>query len=288
MVDLRSVSGVARPLDFDHPTNRWISAVTATVFLILWLGHGLATGAWMGGALAAFLAALAVLLAWALCRELDPDLEMSALVGAGFCVLALIPLQLLSLGGPGIPELFAVLLAMRVLNRTTGLPATPWDAIALIVLGLWIAQQGDGLYLVLAILAVGLDGLLVPQNPARSLAALTVAALVGAWVLAGPIPTLPAPTPVPGVLAIALAALLLPAVLGASSLQTRADDTGETLSPLRVRVGQALALVVGITAGAWQGWAGLLTLLPLWAAIIAAGGYRLARPYLRFKTGRAT
>ncbi|MGB5832362.1 MAG: hypothetical protein WBG92_10285 [Thiohalocapsa sp.] len=285
-MNLRSVSGVARPLDFGYPTNRWIVVIMTGVFIVFWGIGGVVDGVWIGGVLDAVLAAVAVLLAWALCRELDPDLEISALIAAGICALVMLVLKLLDLQTSSIAPLLVVLLGMRVLNRTTGLPATASDIAAILLLGIWVAQEWGALFLLLGIGALALDGAMAPMSRVKLLVAAAIAVLIGIWVLAGPIPALAPPDPVAGMLAIALAALLVPTMRAAGSIQARADDTDEPLMPQRIRAGQGLAVVAGVTAAAWQDWDGYLNLWPLWAAVIAAGGYRLARPYLgRYGSG---
>ena len=277
-MNLRRVSGIARPLDFGYPSNRWIAAVAVGVLAAAWLLRGLLTEAWLAAGADAGLAALAVFLAWALCRELDPDLVAAALVAAGLCALALGAAALLRLGPPALAPLFAVLLAMRVLNRTTGVPATPADVVGLLGLAVWLALRGDWLYLGLGIAAVLIDGVMSPRSLRRllMLGAASVAAIGGAW-LAGQEPAAlrPASNMVAIVLAVGLSLLLLPSLSSAGTVTTVADDTGERLQPMRVRAGQGLALAAGIGAAVEHGSAGLTDLLPLWAAIIADGGYRL-------------
>ena len=279
-MDLRRVSGIARPLDFGYPSNRWIAAIAVAVLAAAWLLRGLATGAWLAAGADAGLAALAVFLAWALCRELDPDLDAAALVAAALCALALGAAALLRLGPPAFAPLFVVLLAMRVLNRATGVAATPVDVLALLGLAVWLALRGDWLYVGVGVAAVLIDAVMSPRSLRRlsMTGAASVVAIGGAW-LAGQEPTAlsPASNLVAIVLAVGLSLLLLPSLSSAATVTTVADDTGERLRPVRVRAGQLLAPAAGIGAAVEHGSVGLTELLPLWVSIVAAGGYRLVR-----------
>lgn len=151
-MDIRTLSGLGRPLDFAYPTNRWIAGITVVVFLAAWGLIGVGTEQWAAASADALRLALAVFLAWAVCRELDPDRDRSALAAAVLCAAALSILPLAAgaqeAWSPGIAECFVLLLALRVLNRTTGAPATLADAAGLLALGVWLAVAGPGwLYL---------------------------------------------------------------------------------------------------------------------------------------------
>jgi hypothetical protein len=79
-----------------------------------------------------------VFLAWVLCRELDPDHDLSAFVAVG-----------LALGGLflwGLTRLVVLLwliLILRVVNRTMGLPAGILDSLAVLGLGIWLSFGGN-------------------------------------------------------------------------------------------------------------------------------------------------
>jgi hypothetical protein len=281
-MDLQHISGVARPLDPGYPSNRWIGIVTLAVLALAWLGRGAVTGDWLAAAGWAVVGAVAVFLAWALARELDPDAEGAAFTAAGIMAAALLAAGASGAALPDLAALFVLLLATRVLNRTSGLGASVADGIGLLALGLWLTTQGQPLYLVAGAAALLLDGLLPPRARRRLMvggAALAVAAVIAA---AAPQPFAPAvphplaPTWLPLLAALAAALLLLPSVRAAGRMQSTGDATGAPLRPARVRAGQGLALATGLIAVLLQGAAGLFALLPLWAASAGVGGSRLA------------
>lgn len=132
------VIATIRPIDPSYPTNRAIAALTMAVIvggivLQLIVGEGLTQGVSWG-----ISAGLTVFLAWALGRELDPDHDLSAFVAAG---LALIGLLLFDL--PSLMALLWMLFFLRMVNRTTGLPARILDSLLILGLGSWLTWQGS-------------------------------------------------------------------------------------------------------------------------------------------------
>jgi hypothetical protein len=277
-MDLRHASGLGRPVDLSFATNRWIVGLTGAVLVLAWVWRGLASEAWLAAGVWAGLAALAMFLAWALARELDPDAELAAFLAAGLMLPLLVLAGLGWLPLPDIAALAAVLLAVRVLNRTTGIAATPLDGIAVLGLGLWLALDGLPVYLAAAAVALVVDGLLPPLSGRRVLVATAAVAVTVVIVLifAQEPPGLQLGL-LPIVAALAIAALFGTSLHATGDLNAVGDETGEPLSTLRVRAGQMLALAVGLAAVVWTGSAGMVALLPLWTAMVALGGIRAIR-----------
>jgi len=280
-MQLRQISGIARPVELGYPTNRWIGALTLIVLIAAGVGRALAVPGWPAAAGWGVLAALAFFLAWALARELDPDGELAAFIAAGFTLPVIAAAALRWLPLPDLAALFLVLLALRVVNRTTGVPATLPDTLGLLALGLWLGYEVNPVYLAVAVAALLLDGFLGRPNVLRLL--LTgAAAIVGVLLLGFAGEPLQSRLD-PPVLALAavLAAVLISlffavAIRAAGQVESHGDDTDEPLSSRRVRAAQLLALLTGLAITLWHGNAGLIALLPLWAAMAATGGYRLA------------
>ncbi len=272
-MNLRAISGIARPLDFEYRTNRWIAGLAGAVLLIATLVRALATGDWLGAAGWGAWSALGVFLAWALARELDPDRDPAAFLAAGLAGVAL-----LLTGLPDIAALFVVLLAVRVLNRTTGVGATPLDGIGLLGLGLWLALGGTLLYLAVGAVALTLDGLLPPANRRRALLGVAGAAVAAAvLVLAGAEHEATGVAPLPIAGGLAVAALFAVVIARTRHVESLADVTRVPLAASRVQAGQVAALVTGLAAVVLQGGAGLVGLMPLWAAMLAVVLYRLVK-----------
>lgn len=238
---LSDFTGLGRAIDPHYPTNRAIALIVGAVVLA-WtmatadIGQGLRAG-------------LDVFFAWALCRELDPDHDLSAFLAAALVLAGL------ASSGASTGALFWLLLVVRVVNRTTGLSANLVDAALVSYLGV---TSGWG---VVTATAFALDALLF-QGRKRQWLFATAALVASFWY---PLILAPFSAP-PLLLALSLGALFLPCVT--SGRLTSVDDTtGAPLNPWRVRWAQLLALEVGTLGG-------LQPFLPLWAAIAAASLWR--------------
>jgi hypothetical protein len=272
-MDLRHVSGLARPIQPGYPTNRWIALSTLAVLVVGWVWRGLAGAGWLAAGGWAALAAIAFFLAWALARELDPDRERAAFAAAGLMLPALIAAGAGWIALPDLAALFLVLLAARALNRTSGHTATVADGAVVLGLGLWLAVNGQPLYFAAGAIALLLNGVLGPRNPHRLMTAAAAIAAVIAVVVIGQALWTQALS-LPAIFAAIAVGLLYAASVRAAGEIGSTADTGEQLLPARVRAGQMLALTTGLAAVIWDG-AALVALLPLWAAMAAVAASRL-------------
>lgn len=118
-MQLRQLSGIARPIELGYATNRWIAALTVVVLIAASVGRAFAEPGWLAAVGWGALASIAFFLAWALARELDPDAEMAAFIAAGFTLPAIAAAALHWLPLPNLAALFLVLLSLRVVNRST-------------------------------------------------------------------------------------------------------------------------------------------------------------------------
>ncbi|RQW01230.1 MAG: hypothetical protein EH225_09720, partial [Calditrichaeota bacterium] len=152
MADISKISGLGRPLDFSYETNRGIVYLTLITFLAGTGYQMLQDVPTMQSAIWGLLAGLSVFFAWAICRELDPDRDLSAFVSAG------ITFSLVFFWAPAnLVFLFWILLLIRTVNRTTGIPPTLADAVILIGLSGWITWQENWGYGLLTALAFTFD-----------------------------------------------------------------------------------------------------------------------------------
>ncbi|CAN0400327.1 unnamed protein product, partial [Phaeothamnion confervicola] len=118
---MSQVTGLGRPLDLRYPTNLAIALISLTVA---------GTAACIDGTpLSGLHAGLDVFFTWALCRELDPEHDIAAFVAVGLSIFGLLN------WGQSAAPLFWLLLAVRTLNRTTGLACTVLDSVLLLALG---------------------------------------------------------------------------------------------------------------------------------------------------------
>lgn len=154
-------TSIGRPLDPAWPSNK---AVLILLPLAAILGAALewADGGTLGAVLGRALnLGLALFLSWALARELDPDDQTVAFISLAAGVLVGILLD-----SPGLIAAVATLGLIRVVNRSTGLPARKSDSVALVLLTITVIYwTGSPLFGGVAALAFVLDGSL--KEPLR-------------------------------------------------------------------------------------------------------------------------
>lgn len=262
---MTDITSIGRPIDLHYPTNRAIAAVTLVVTIGGLLWQRLTGAPWSASALWGAHAGLAVFLAWALCRELDPDRPMAAFPAAGIALLALLLWR-----PPRLAPIFWLLILLRVVNRTAGTPAGLLDALGLVALAGWLSLRGNWGYGVITTLALCLDAIL-PNPVRRQLAFALLAALVTAAAAAlGAPPPWEAPSLASGLIALGLSLLLLPVIISSRSVESVGDQTGDRLEPVRVQTAQILALLIGVETAFLGGPSALAALSPLWAAALGA------------------
>jgi len=268
---MSDLTTIQRKIDLNYPTNRAIvlsalAVAVGGVILQLVLGEELLQGVSWGIA-----AGLAVFLAWALGRELDPDHDLSAFVAAG---LALIGLLLFD--SPSLLALFWMLVLLRILNRTFGLPARILDSVLLLGLGSWLTWQGNWSYGLMTALAFFLDSRLSsPHRRHLFFAAVGLLVTVVLFGVSGSMPGEGKPSLLAILAVVGMSILFVPAIVASRQLSTVGDATGEPLNPRRVQAAQVMTLLTGIQMTLWEGDAGLDQLMPLWAAVLGVALYKL-------------
>ncbi len=270
-------SAIARPVEPQYPTNLAILLVMGACAIGLGV-TALARGASATDAgLAGLTGALMVFATWALARDLAPDDNPAAFV-------ALIPIAVVvGLGShpPGLSQLPAALLTIglvRVVNRSVGPPAKLTDQIAVIVmLGLVVRDEHTAAAGLAAVLAFGLDAVLVQRHPRGWIfAGLAVLATVVGIATADVLPSLATPGPWT-IAAIAVAGLF--GVVIATQPPPRAEADVSAGGPLRRDRVQG-GMLVGLVAAAGSlvgGDAAVQAWGVVWAAM---AGVVLTRPLL--------
>jgi len=259
------ISSVGRAIDPAYATNRAIAVVSLVVMTGGLLCQRLSGAPWLASAMWGAQAGLTVFLAWALCRELDPDHPAAAFLAAGLALVAVLAWTL-----PKLSVILWFLILVRVINRTAGLPAGVLDTLGLVGLAGWLSLSGNLGYGLITSIALFLDSQL--PDPARrqlpfallSATVMVVVAILGSGSL------WEAPSLMGGLVALGLSVVFLPVILAARSVDAVGDRTGDRLAPARVRAAQVLALFTGVETAFFEGPSALVTLAPLWASVLGA------------------
>jgi hypothetical protein len=261
------MTGIGRPLDFDNPFNRAVLfltlAVTGCGIGFQWiLGEGgIQSVLWGLGA------GLTVFLAWALGRELDPDHNPSAFLASSLALIGVIIWGIPSLG-----LLLWLLIAVRIVNRTTGIAASIFDSLFFIGLGAWLSYQGSWIVGLLTTVVLFLDSLL-PQGKRRQLILAVVSIGVSTTALAigkGLETRMNISYDAAGIAVLGML-VFLPVIARSRLIQSTMDQTGERMIPARIQAGQVLAGLFWILISFWGGLNGWISVFPVGGVIIGAG-----------------
>jgi hypothetical protein len=268
---LSRITAVGRTIDPRCATNLAIALLSAAVVLVAVIARLVAGAPILDAILRGVGAGFSVFFAWALSRELDPDHDLSAFVGAGLMLVALLladPASLLLL--------LWLMLVLRVVNRTTGLTARPLDSLAVLGLGAWLTWQLSWAVGLVTALALLLDGLLAPRHRAHlwlSAPALLAAVLIP--ILRDTIAMAPGPTPETTLFALLVSGLFLVVIATSGKVRSVGDETGTPLNPVRVQAAQSLALLATLLFVFREGAASIVALGPAWAAMLGVALFRI-------------
>lgn len=280
-MDISRFSSITRPIDQDYPTNRAISIITLVLIFAGSVIQVLSGNPPVQAIISGIRSGVSVFLAWALARELDPDNELSAFSAAFFACLGLLYF-------PG-PELLAsafFLLLIRILNRSTGMPATKSDSLVILLLSSWLALRENWIFGAVAALAFFLDSRLSePERRQRFFAG--VALIISALALLRELKSGSLGSGVSeavllqgqGLLLIMLipAIIFMPHILASHRIKSKGDRNGLPLNPKRVQAAQVTALLGALALAALEGAEGMKFLIPLWCAVAGIPLYALLK-----------
>jgi len=269
----KRLSTIGRPIDPTYLTNRIIAVVTILYMVggvvFRWIsGTGFFEGAYRGAG-----AGVAVFLAWALGRELDPDNDTAAFFGAGLTAIA-VPF----LNPPGLLILFWLLIMLRLVNRTTGLPATLVDSLGWVLLSLWMIIKGNWIVGLMTAGALVCDGILYPKQKRQlGLASIPLAATALVLIRKPDLYRPPHDFILPLGVVLLISLFFIPVLRGARTLRGQGDLTGAPLRPQRVITAQMLALTAAVLPAVFFGFPGVEMLMPFWAAVVGSALYVFVR-----------
>ncbi len=257
-------SSLLRAYDLRLGYNRVIvllSALGAVVALVAGIIAGLPMSDVL---LRAFAGGVTAFGAAGLAKELDPDHPGSAVAGAAMAI----PLAWWVARPESLLPLLWLILILRFVSRSTGLPPKLTDALGLILLAGWLSWARTPLFGILTGVVLVLDVLLPHGRRVFGWLGAPVALATGLyWALnAARYPSAQAET----WLVVALLALtiaIIGVILTCYVILTPGDATGRPLEPVRVQAGQIVALTVGLFFASWHGDDGATLFVALWLAL---------------------
>jgi len=270
---MRGLTTIGRGLDFRLRSNQMI-AVGTSLAAVGGMVVALATGRPAGaGALHGLALGGATFLGWALGREVDPDFPGSAALAAGLSLAASV-----LLGAPAFAFLFWALLGLRILNRSTGLPAGALDTAGFVVLSMGNAFRWGSPVVALAAAVLLADGTMAPAHPGGRRGAAAVLGATLAVFLLNPGAQASALPRAPVLAAVMTCGLgLIWSMVRTGSVSSVDDRHGRPLRLGRVRTAQLFAYLAAALVACSVPGEGFRAAAPLWAAV----GALVARGLLR-------
>lgn len=275
MEKLYAFSGLWRPISLTSFTNRLVLICVASALLFAGGLHYYLTGADTTEAVAyGIRIGLAVFLSWALARELQPDAPWAAFVALGVATVGLWYWSY-----PDVGALLLLLLVLRLINRSTGVPATLPDVLLLLALTGWILYLGQIWAGVLTAAGFWFNSKLPEPQPTHKYPALLTSVSTISLLAINPLFGLPGNISIStNILTIALATGFALLIRGRKSINSLGDASGTPLNLQRLRTAQMVALLSVTVFTLWQGDSFFGKLSPAWAAF---GGIFLYACFVR-------
>lgn len=251
-------SALGRPIDPNYSSNVLAVGVAAGTALLFGVYNLVAAeplaSSWLS-------ASVAVFIAWAIGRELDPDHNLSAALAMAVALLSALAVA------PSLLFGFGVLTATRLCTGSSGVGLKPLDLVSVVAIG---AVLGTGPIPLATVPALAIGVLIVEQASKRSmiLAGLVTVAGIVAAVIAGPW----AVDRNLGTIAIVLALVVVVATaltVPAAAPQATGDVGDEPLVAWRLTMARVIAAATVLAAGLIAGGDGIESAFGTGGAAIA-------------------
>lgn len=174
------------------------------------------------------------------------------------------------MGSPNLLAVISMMIALRLINRTTGGMPKILDSLAITGLGVWLSLRGDWIYGLLIAAGFFLDSRL-PIPKEQNLIFSGIMAMATIFIISITNINLPEISiSVPELFIVIVVALLfIPPIIDSRKIELFCDLPGETIDPLRLQVCQIFAISAVILVWLLNGRSGFSELLLLWSSIIA-------------------
>ncbi|WP_292467025.1 hypothetical protein [Methanolobus sp.] len=263
------ITTIGRPFDYGYLTNWLMAIISFLTFVsttIVSTIHGetfsksLLTGVGTG---------LFIFLLWAISRELDPDNDWSAFVPVSLSLLILTFSE-----RPMILVFLWLLLILRVVNHSTGMPAGIMDSLFIVLLGLTMTYYISWIYGVITATGFVIDSQLkypakyhIPAGILMLFASAIICIENGGMVFIRTLENL-----YPAILG---SILFIPVIVNKKKLVSVGDRTGKSLDTVRIRAAKLMAILAFIIIAAIQGEMNVLITSFMFCIFAGIGTYRI-------------
>jgi hypothetical protein len=258
----KQISSIGRPLDIKYKTNKAIVIITIANFFIGFLFFGLKQLELLNVFFGGIIFGLSFFICWAISREIDPDNPISAFIG-------LIPLFFLLLfyQNPDLIILFWLLLSLRIINRTTGLPATKLDSIGLLIFGLLLGYYINWIFGFLTGLVLFLDLKLIDGRKFQLfLSSITILFSFILFIFSNRDLELISFGIFESAILLSVSIIFFTFSLAQKKISSIGDQTNEKLELSRIRAAQIFVLIVILILSFFT--KNFYNILPLWCSVV--------------------
>ena len=261
-MEIDKISSIGRPLDFNYKTNKAIVIITAITIMIgialsitkqLEIPNVILLGLSFG---------ITFFLSWAISREIDPDNAISAFIG-------LIPLFFILFfwSETNIVILLWLLISLRIINRTTGLPARFLDSIMLFAISVFMISFYNFFFGFLTTIVFLFDTILVDGQKFQllfaSLSALSVFIFV---IINNQIFELSNFSMIQSISILTISIMFTIIVYFIRDIKSKGDKNHKTLYLSRIKATQLFALLSVLLVSLTE--FGLTAMIPAWCVLI--------------------
>ncbi|WP_342306151.1 hypothetical protein [Methanolobus sp. ZRKC5] len=237
-MDINKITNIGRPLNLNYLTNKLIAIIALLTFAAIVLASAIHGDTNHVSLITGIRTGLLIFLLWAISRELDPDNNWSAFVTV-FLALAVIIFSEI----PPLLSFVWLVILLRTINHSTGMPAGIMDSLLVAVVGIILAYHTSFIYGILTAAGLILDSRL--KDPAKHHLAAGIILLVTSIVILIEKNAVVFTYPLENMLIFVFGtALFLPVIMGPTKLESVGDRTGKTLEAARFKLARIMTIVL--------------------------------------------
>ena len=275
-MEIDKISSIGRPLDFKYKTNKAIAIITTVTIMFGFVLSILKEFTIPNVILLGVSFGITFFVSWAISREIDPDNSISAFIG-------LIPLFIILFFWieTNIVILFWLLISLRIINRTTGLPARILDSGMLFIISVLMSYFYSPIFGFLAAIVFLFDAKLIDGQKFQLIfASLSLFLSIIFFTINNQVFLLPIFS------MLQLLSILIIAIVFAvisyftKDVKSKGDKNNEPLSLSRIKAAQIFILFSALLMSFVE--IGLTAMIPVWCVLLGVIIHRLAL-YLKIR-----